>query len=353
MFNALRARRRAVLVIAATAATLFLMSCGGGDVGGGPSGNVKSMAVFGDSLSDLGTYEVGPVAAAGGGRFTTNPAKLWVEYVAEAYGVTIARNRTGGFGAPITVTRGTGYAEGGARVVDPIGIGCAPDGAGSCSLAGALTRPINAQVTAHLAASGGRIPGDQLILVLAGANDILVQAGQVSAGAITPAAAQAAIAGVAVALVGEVKKLVAAGAQKVAVVTSLDISRAPVANALVTDPVARASAQNLFFALSLTFNNALTGGLVGVPGVVIVPATDFQYDAMDNPAKYGLVNVTLPACNIAVLPNNSSLFCSPATLSAANANNVFFYADAVHPTAGSTKLFGEFVVSRISAEIPR
>jgi len=34
---------------------------------------VRQVVVFGDSLSDVGTYKVGPVAQVGGGRFTTNP----------------------------------------------------------------------------------------------------------------------------------------------------------------------------------------------------------------------------------------------------------------------------------------
>lgn len=346
--------RRRLLACALAFGAALLVSCGGGSssVDNDQTGAIRSVAVFGDSLSDLGTYEVGPVAAAGGGRFTTNPGKLWVEYVADYYGASVTRNRTGGFGVPITVLGGTGYAEGGARVSQQPGINCVPDGAGGCTLQAALTRPVTQQMAAHLAANGGRIPDRQLILVLAGANDILLQAGQVSAGAISLAQAQQAVGFEAATLAAAVRNLVTAGATNVVVLTSFDISLTPVANALVADPVTRANAQNLFLALSLAFNNALTGALVNTQGVVIVPATDFQYAVHANPADFGIASTAAPACNIAVLPGNSSLFCSPATLVAPNANSTFFYADAVHPTTGAHQLFGQFVISRIASAIP-
>ncbi len=119
---------------------------------------------------------------SGGGRFSTNPAKFWVEYVADYYGVTVSKNRVGGFGVPITVLGGTGYAEGGARVALQPGINCAPDGAGGCTLAGALTRPVTQQIAAHLAASGGTLSNRQLALILAGNNDMLIQAAGVRRG---------------------------------------------------------------------------------------------------------------------------------------------------------------------------
>jgi phospholipase/lecithinase/hemolysin len=349
--NSTPLRRRALLWTAAAASALLLAACDSGD--DGFTGNVKSVAVFGDSLSDLGTYQVGPVAAAGGGRFTTNPGKVWVEHVAEYYGTTVARNRTGGYGSPPAVSGGTGYAEGGARVAEQPGIGCNTDGAGGCLLTGALTRPVTQQVTAHLAANGGRVPSGQLVLVLAGANDMFFQAGRVSAGASTVAQAQAAMAGVGTALSNEIKKLTAAGANRVVVLSAFDIARTPLTNALVADPAARVQQQSLFVALALAFNNALSGGLAGAAGVTYVASSDFQIEVAANPARYGFVNTTLPACNIAVLPGNSSLFCSPATLSAPNANANFLYADAVHPTVGAHKQFADFVISRIANVIPR
>jgi len=39
----------------------------------------RQMVVFGDSLSDVGTYQVGFIAQVGGGKFTTNPGPVWAE----------------------------------------------------------------------------------------------------------------------------------------------------------------------------------------------------------------------------------------------------------------------------------
>lgn len=344
----IRARGAAVALLSA----LLLAACGGGseDGKGQVGANVTSVAVFGDSLSDLGTYQVGQVAAAGGGRFSTNPAKFWVEYVAEYYGTTVTRNRTGGFGVPVTVLGGTGYAEGGARVALQPGINCVPDGAGGCTIQAALTRPITQQVAAHIAASGGTINSKQLILMLAGNNDMLVQAQAVAAAGGTPAAQAAAQTAMGVAgatLAATARSLVTAGATKVVVLTPFDLAESPLGAAQ------GASSRALFQALLLAFNSQLQANLVGATGITVVSSTDFQYDMRANPAKYGISNVTAPACNLGVLPGQSSLFCSAATLVAANAQNTFMFADAVHPTAGAHAQFGNFVIGRIGAAIPR
>ncbi len=45
----------------------------------GFGGRIRQVVVFGDSLSDVGTYQVGDIAAVGGGKFTTNPGWVWPE----------------------------------------------------------------------------------------------------------------------------------------------------------------------------------------------------------------------------------------------------------------------------------
>ncbi|MBP7414077.1 MAG: hypothetical protein KA932_09405, partial [Giesbergeria sp.] len=55
--------RWALPVLAAAA----LAACGGSD-----EPRYTSMVNFGDSLSDVGSYRVGSVAALGGGKFTVN-----------------------------------------------------------------------------------------------------------------------------------------------------------------------------------------------------------------------------------------------------------------------------------------
>ena len=239
-------------------AALAIAGCGGSDSDGkGEVGaNVRSLAVFGDSLSDLGTYQVGQVAAVGGGRFTTNPARLWVEYVADYYGVTVSKNRVGGFGVPITVLGGTGYAEGGARIALQPGINCTPDGAGGCTLQGALTRPITQQIAAHVAASGGTLSNRQLALILAGNNDMLIQAAGVSAAGGTAAALAAAQTnmGIAGATLGAAaRSLLTAGAGKVVIVTPFDVAATPL-GASGND-----TSRGLFQGLLLAFNQQLQG----------------------------------------------------------------------------------------------
>lgn len=71
--------------------------------------------VFGDSLSDTGTYT--PVArGARGGKFTTNPGQLWIEIIADKLGRQVQPNRFEGFKSPLVKLHGTNYAQGGARV---------------------------------------------------------------------------------------------------------------------------------------------------------------------------------------------------------------------------------------------
>lgn len=339
--------RRLARASAIALTALLVASCGGDDE---TSSNVQSMAVFGDSLSDLGTYEVPAVAASGGGRFTTGAnTKLWVEYLADYYGVGISRNRTGGFGSAITVLGGTGYAEGGSRVALQPGINCVPDGMGGCTLQGALTRPITQQVAAHLAANGGRIPGTQLIVILGGANDIIYQAGVVQAAGGTPAsvaAAQAALVTAGGTLAATAKSLVSAGATKVLVLTVPDLG-------YTIQGQSSTQARDLLSGLTLAFNSALTGSLAGAANIVVLPTADFFFDALAHPAQFGFVNVTQPACNIAVLPGNSSLFCSSATLVAPNAQSNFLFADTIHPTAGGHQQFANYVLTRLPASFPR
>ena len=90
---------------AAMGAALLVAACGGGGDGNQtPRVAFTSMVSFGDSLSDVGTYRVGPIAAAGGGRFTVNPGvvttpTIWTEYVALQIGLTSCAARSGGFGS--------------------------------------------------------------------------------------------------------------------------------------------------------------------------------------------------------------------------------------------------------------
>lgn len=180
-----------------TAATLS--ACGGtGSSGGDQTHAVKfsQQVSFGDSLSDVGTYAVGAIAAAGGGKFTINgnntaanaayTGQNWTEVVAAELKLPVpCAAQTGLQGADNTnpaldynvpiVNHANcfNYAQGGARVTDPVGAGYPVE----------MTVPVVTQVRNHLAKSGGKFSGTELVTIMAGGNDVLVQLGQLSANA--------------------------------------------------------------------------------------------------------------------------------------------------------------------------
>ena len=155
---------------AALGAAILVAACGGGGDGNQtPRVAFTSVVSFGDSLSDVGTYRIGPIAAAGGGRFTINPSvvttpTVWPEFLAAQLGLTscAARNGYGSVNIPVSGCRN--YAQGGARVTDPVGPGHAD---------GALTQPIVIQLANYAADNNAdTFTSKQLVTVLAGANDI-------------------------------------------------------------------------------------------------------------------------------------------------------------------------------------
>jgi phospholipase/lecithinase/hemolysin len=176
-----------------------LSACGGsGSSGGDQTLRTKFSAqiTFGDSLSDVGTYAVGTVAALGGGKYningdntSTNAAltgKNYTELLAAQFGLPapcaaqtgLTGDATKGLSVPIVKHAGCyGYAQGGARVSNPVGPGNALTG----SALGATTVPTTTQVANHLALSGGKFAGDQVIFITAGGNDILSMLTQLSA----------------------------------------------------------------------------------------------------------------------------------------------------------------------------
>ncbi len=213
----------AVALLAATA----LASCGGGG-GGDQSTKVKfsSQVSFGDSLSDVGTYEVGTVAALGGGKYTVNnvgtdgknASKNWTELMAAQFGLPAPCSaETGllglasqGFSVPVVAHAGcTSYAQGGARVTDPVGPGNALLG-GSNAVLGQLTVPVLTQIQTHLAANGGSFKGDEIVFVMAGGNDVFMQLATLSATA-TATGTAAGTAAVNSAISTQVNKDIAAG----------------------------------------------------------------------------------------------------------------------------------------------
>lgn len=186
-------------------AAAALAACGGtGSSGGDQTHKVAftQQVTFGDSLSDVGTYNVGAVAAAGGGKFTINGDNTsansaytglnWTEVLAAELNLpkpcaaqtglqgTDSANPAADFNVAIVNNANCfNYAQGGARVTDPIG----PGNRAVKPELGEMTLPVVSQVANHLAKTGGKFTGTELVTIMAGGNDVLMQLGQLSAGA--------------------------------------------------------------------------------------------------------------------------------------------------------------------------
>lgn len=184
------------MLVAAT-----LAACGG-STGGDQTlkKQYSSQVTFGDSLADVGTYKVGAVVAMGGGQYTingnnttANPAltgKNWTELMAAQFGLPApCAAQTGldgtapGFMVPVVDHPACfGYAQGGSRVTNPVGMHhkLVPAALGPY---GQLTVPVVTQVANHLTKVGGAFSGTEIVFVIAGGNDVLMQLAALSAGA--------------------------------------------------------------------------------------------------------------------------------------------------------------------------
>lgn len=176
-----------------------LAACGGTSPGGGDQTQKLSFTQqvsFGDSLSDVGTYAVGAVKQAGGGKFTINGdgtakspelnGKIWVEFLAAelklpapcAAQTGLEGDPARGFSVPVTNNLNCfNYAQGGSRVTNPIGPGNKATG----SPIGEMTVPLVTQVANHLSRTGNKFSGTELVTILSGGNDVLMALSTLSA----------------------------------------------------------------------------------------------------------------------------------------------------------------------------
>ncbi|MES2128464.1 MAG: esterase [Pseudomonadota bacterium] len=164
-----------------------LAACGGTSSKGGDQTlktKYSAMVTFGDSLADVGTYAVGVVAAAGGGKYTINgdntainptlTGKNWTELLAAQLGLPAPCAAQTGLVGSVTVTNHAGcygYAQGGARVTNPVGPGNVLTG----DKLGQMTVPVVTQIANHLAAVGGKFTGTELVTITVGGNDVSMQ----------------------------------------------------------------------------------------------------------------------------------------------------------------------------------
>lgn len=365
--------RRRWHISALAAAALIVAGCGGGNT---DSPLATRVVMFGDSLSDIGTYVVatsingaGTGAPFFGGKFTTNSftgytatsntstANTWVEWISARLGVPITQAEVGFATTRIPcparasglAASCSGYAQGGSRVTDPNGIGRS---------GGALTIPIADQIASH---NTRVVPGfktgfdsGDVVFVFGGNNDVFVQAGAVGQG-LPVETAQANIVTAATELAALVKtEILAKGAERVAVMTLPDSASTPYGSTLSVDGRA------LLTGLSAAFNAALLAGLDG-SGARIIDARALNAAVQAAPSAFGLTNITVPACDAAkisavtggLVTDGSSLFCNASAgvpfngIRTGASASTYLFADGVHPTTGGHKIFADQVWTKL------
>ncbi len=267
-------------------AAAVLAGCGGAS-GGDQTLKVKYTAQvsFGDSLSDVGSYAVGTVAAKGGGKFTINgdntkinpelTGKNWTEHLAAQFGLAapcaaetgLEGNALKGLAVPRVKHAGCyGYAMGGSRVTNPVG----PNNKATGSELGALTVPVVTQIANHLAVSGGKFSGTEAVFVMAGGNDVLYQLGALQAGAAAAGKAAGAAAG-AQAFATNLAMALAAGA------TNPATAAAAIGAAIKTASAAPGATSATIVGAAV--QAAVTAGNTNAPSLATAAAAKAQADA--------------------------------------------------------------------------
>lgn len=345
--------------------TMILVGCGGGGTDVSAKPKFTTQVSFGDSLSDVGSYQPGLIGSLGGGQFTINAASSvkaftptnWTEMTSVKLGIAggfPCAAITGGFGAASSVHAGCyGYGEGGARITSASGVG-------NVGVGGPMTIPVVTQVATHLAAApGNKFSGNEIVYVMAGANDVFTQAGMVSAALITPASAVQAIQTAATELATQINtNILAKGATHVVVINVPDIASTPQVTSIV-NPVAKAQSAGLIDTLVTTFNSVLKAGVPDSAKVLNVDAYTASKDEVVNPSKYLLSNVTTTACNLDYPANLLATSGVPGTGSSlvCNSNNLngtvqttsrYLFADKVHPTPYGHLLFATYVLQAMT-----
>ena len=175
---------------------------------------------------------------------------------------------------------------------------------------------------------------------MAGGNDVFINLATVGAGG-SPTAAVTAMGTAGAELGGYVKNLVLGKGARYVVVNLPDVSKTPFALAQ------SAETQALVNTMVTTFNTQLQQGLSGTD-VLLVDAYTVSRDQNANPSKYGLSNVSTPACDLtpAKNPLGSSLVCTKNNL-IAGATDTYQYADTVHPTPYGYKLLSDLVAAEM------
>jgi outer membrane lipase/esterase len=279
----------------------LLASCGGGDRVS--TFSPQRLIAFGDESSVITTdgkkYTVNGVVAAGAIVCSTN--HNWVLHLAQAFGLVFAQCNPGA----ATVTALT-YATPGAKVAD-----------------------ITTQIDQHLAS--GSFGGQDLVTVLAGANDVIEQYRLFPGVSETTLIATVEARGAA--LAAQVNRVALAGG-KVLISTVPDLSLTPFAAAEnAADPTSDRAA--LIGRLVDRFNARLRISLINDGSMIGLVFGDQVVQLMVRiPANYALADVANAACTTA-LPD-----CTTQTLVTGASADTWLWADSLQLTPAGHRQLG-------------
>lgn len=292
-----------------------------------PAAAYSNLVVFGDSLSDAGTFQ--PIAF-GGGKFTTNPGSVWSENLAARLGTSGTPAQTFTLGGFIANSGGSIWAQGGARVDSSPGYGLL------------FAQPVSTQIGAYLAQNGGRADNQALYALWAGANDVFYWSSANSNAGASTATIQANIDTAAQTLVAQATKLQAAGAARLVMFNLPDLGQTPSALA------GGGSAARGLSTHSQLYNDTLAAAISSSGlRVLQLDANRLFAQIIANPGAYGF---SYGNNGVACLPaGNTALTCTPANYAASNAASAYLFADNVHPTSAGHQIIADYAYASLLA----
>lgn len=292
--------RRALKALFGALSLALLASCGGGDFV--DPFKPRRLVAFGDETTALTTegkkYTINPVIA-GDVTCSTNPN--WAQYVAKAFNLPFPCS------AADTTAPSVDRAAFGAKVAD-----------------------VGTQVDQHLA--GDRFNETDLVLVLAGGNDILEEFARID----DPGQSEAAIGlvleqrGLALAL--QVNRIATAGG-RVVVSTVPDLGLTPFALGLAAGRADVLSRLTDRFNLKMRSSLINDGRLIG-----LILADSLTRSIERDPGARGFANITQKACTTATRDQTKD--CTTATLVSGASATSWLWADDIQLSPGGHRYLG-------------
>lgn len=295
MSTSVRASRGVHNFVCAASTTILVMAILGNEPARAQSAPPHDrIIIFGDSISDSGSYA--DKAPAGAGRFTTNPDPVWVELIAQGLELDLAPHQAGG----------TNYAEGGARVAT-----ARPGAPGDLS-----RRPVTQQV-ADFIANDGVLTAHSFVILQGGGNDVF--ATRANGPADTPEDVET-LRVAAETLADQASMLLDAGA-----------------GTLVTTSVPKFEHYNARYEAALAARDL---------NVLYVDMAGLIAEIENDPSEFGILNISDRACRGSAL---ESFVCLPQDYVQPDANRTYLYADAVHFTGVVHEIQADMTLAMLRA----